>query len=306
MSHSHGHHHGHSHGHQHDHPNDTSDKLRAVFFLNFGFAILELFGGLFTNSMAILSDALHDLGDSLAIALSWIFQRVSKKKRDKYFSYGYRRFSLISASVTSLILLSGSIFIIIEAVPRFWNPEPVKTLGMLLFAILGILINGAAAWKLWGGNSLNERAVKLHLLEDVLGWVAVLIGSIVIHFTEWYFIDPLLSVGIACFILIGVYRTLNETLTIFLQAVPADVSIPEVRARLMAIEHVVDVHDIHVWTMDGQYNVLSSHLVIDQRCPMPEISKIKREARKIVKEFGVHHQTFEVEVKDDLCEFEDC
>jgi len=306
MSHTHGHHHDHSHGHQHDHPHDTSDKLKAVFFLNLGFASLELFGGLFTNSMAILSDALHDLGDSLAIALSWIFQRVSKKKRDKHFSYGYKRFSLISAAVTSLILLSGSIFIIVEAVPRFWNPEPVKTLGMLLFAVLGILINGAAAWKLWGGNSLSERAVKLHLLEDVLGWVAVLIGSIVIHFTEWYFIDPLLSVGIACFILVGVYRTLSETLTIFLQAVPADVSIPEVRARLMAIEHVVDVHDIHVWTMDGQYNVLSSHLVIDEGLPMPEISKIKREARKIVKDFGVHHQTFEVEVKDDLCEFEDC
>lgn len=299
------HHHGHHHDHHH-HPHDGSGKLRAVFFLNLGFAILEIIGGLMTNSMAILSDALHDLGDSMAIGLSWIFERVSRKKRDKNFSYGYKRFSLISATISGLILLAGSVVIIIEAIPRFWNPEPVQTLGMLLFSLLGILVNGAAAWKLWGSTTVNERVVRWHLLEDVLGWVAVLIGSIVIHFTDWYFIDPLLSIGIAAFILTGVYRTLSETLTIFLQAVPEDVSIAEIEEKLRALDHVTDVHDIHIWTMDGQYNVLSCHLVVDEAASVKAITEIKRNARKVAGSFGINHQTFEVELKDDLCEYQDC
>lgn len=259
-----------------------------------------------TNSMAIMSDALHDLGDSLAIGLSWIFERISRKKRDKLFSYGYKRFSLVSATISGLILLAGSAIIIIEAIPRFWNPEPVKTFGMLLFAVLGMLVNGAAAWKLWGAENANERVVKWHLIEDVLGWVAVFIGAIIIHFTEWYFIDPLLSIGIAVFILFGVYRTLSETITIFLQAVPDDVSVREIHDKLLSIEHVTDVHDVHIWSMDGQYNVLSCHLVVDEASSLAEISRIKLEARKAVAAFGINHQTFEIELKDDDCGYEDC
>lgn len=285
---------------------EDASKFRTVFFLNLGFAILELIGGIFTNSMAILSDALHDLGDSLAIALSWIFQRISTKKRDRQFSYGYRRFSLISATISSLILLAGSAIIIIEAIPRFWNPEPVKTLGMLLFALLGILVNGFAAWKMWGGKTANERVVKLHLLEDVLGWAAVLVGSVIIHFTDWYFVDPLLSIGIAIFILTGVYRNLNDTLTIFLQAVPTDVSIQEIKERLLTLPHVSDAHDIHVWTLDGTYNVLSCHLVLDENVPSEEIIRIKAEARKVVHGFNIDHQTIEVELKDEACGYDDC
>ncbi len=304
-----GHHHDHSHHghhHHHDHGVDAEGRLKAVFFLNLGFAILELIGGLFTNSMAILSDALHDLGDSLAIGLSWVFQRISRKKRDKQFSYGYRRFSLVSATISSLILLAGSVVIIIEAVPRLWNPEPVKTMGMLLFAVLGILVNGFAAWKLWGGRGINEKAVRLHLLEDVLGWAAVLIGSLVIHFTDWFFIDPLLSIGIAAYILTGVYRNLSDTLTIFLQAVPVDVSIKEVKEKLTSLPHVTDAHDIHIWTLDGQYNVLSCHLVIDQPLPYQDIVQLKAQARKVVHEFKIDHQTIEVELEDEKCGYEEC
>ncbi|MEQ9376196.1 MAG: cation diffusion facilitator family transporter [Imperialibacter sp.] len=302
MAHQHGHHQGHHHHHEHD----SSGKLRAVFFINLIFAILELIGGLLTNSMAILSDALHDLGDSMAIGLSWIFERISRKKRDKNFSYGYKRFSLISATISGLILFAGSVIIIIEAVPRFWNPEPVQTFGMLIFSVLGILVNGAAAWKMWGGKTANEKVVKWHLLEDVLGWVAVLIGSIVIHFTDWYFIDPLLSIGIAVFILFGVYRTLSETITIFLQAVPDDVSVKVIHDQLMTIDHVSDVHDIHVWTMDGQYNVLSCHLVVEDDASSQVVAAVKRDARKVATSFGINHQTFEVETTKDVCEYEDC
>jgi cobalt-zinc-cadmium efflux system protein len=302
MAHQHGHHHGHHHHHEHD----SSGKLRAVFFINLIFAILELVGGLLTNSMAILSDALHDLGDSMAIGLSWIFERISRKKRDQNFSYGYKRFSLISATISGLILLGGSVIIIIEAVPRFWNPEPVQTFGMLIFSVFGILVNGAAAWKMWGAGNANEKVVKWHLLEDVLGWVAVLVGSVIIHFTDWYFIDPLLSIGIAVFILFGVYRTLSETVTIFLQAVPDDISVKAIHDQLITIPHVSEVHDIHVWTMDGQYNVLSCHLVVDDDTSATEVKNIKKQARHIASSFGINHQTFEVETMDDVCEYQDC
>ena len=307
MAHFHGHQHHHKEaGHHHPPVHDASGNLKAVFFLNLGFAILELIGGLFTNSMAIMSDALHDLGDSMAIGLSWVFERVSRKKRDRQYSYGYRRFSLISATVSALILLAGSAIIIIEAIPRFWNPEPVKTIGMLLFAVLGVLVNGFAAAKMWGGKTANEKVVKLHLLEDVMGWVAVFVGSIVIHFTEWFFIDPLLSIGIAAYILIGVFKSLSETLTIFLQAVPVDISVADIKEKLIKLPHVIDAHDIHVWTLDGQYNVLSCHLVIAEALPFEEIVHLKGMARKLVQEFNIDHQTIEVELEDEDCGYEDC
>ena len=307
MAHFHGNQHHHdTDGHQHPPVHDAPGNLKAVFFLNLGFAILELIGGLFTNSMAIMSDALHDLGDSLAIGLSWVFERVSRKKRDKQYSYGYRRFSLISATVSALILLAGSVIIIIEAIPRFWNPEPVKTVGMLLFAVLGILVNGFAAWKMWGGQTANERVVKLHLLEDVMGWVAVFVGSIVIHFTDWFFVDPLLSVGIAAYILVGVFKSLSGTLTIFLQAVPADISVADIKEKLIKLPHVVDAHDIHVWTLDGQYNILSCHLVVAEPLPFDEVVRLKGQARKLVQEFNIDHQTIEVELRDEDCGYENC
>ena len=192
-----------THNHSHNH---SEGNIKIAFFLNLGFTIVEIIGGLYTNSLAILSDALHDLGDSLSLGLSWYFQRLSKKGSTKKFSYGYKRFSLLGAIINSIVLVVGSIFILSKAIPELFNPEETNAQGMLYLAILGVVVNGAAVFKLRKGKSLNEKVVSLHLLEDVLGWVAVLIGSIVMIYFDLPFVDPLLSILISIFVLYNVYR----------------------------------------------------------------------------------------------------
>ena len=199
-------------GHHHHHHNGT-ENIRVAFWLNLAFTIIEIIGGFLTNSLAILSDALHDLGDSLSLGLAWYFQNLSKKGRDRKFSYGYRRFSLLGAIINSIVLVVGSIFIITEAIPRVMDPQSTNATGMIGLAILGVLVNGAAVLKLKKGHTQNEKVAALHLLEDVLGWVAVLIGSIIIYFTNWFIIDPLLSLGIALFILFNVYKSIKSSMS---------------------------------------------------------------------------------------------
>ncbi len=208
--------------------NNTSDKrlrnrLKVAFLLNFIFTIIELIGGFFTNSVAILSDAVHDLGDTIAIGSALWLEQISQRGRNRQYTYGYKRFSTLGALITSIILISGSVVILYEAIPRFFTPQEVKSTGMMWMAILGILFNGLAVLRLKGGDeSLNHRAVMLHLLEDVLGWVAVLLGSIIIGFTNWFWIDPLLSVLVAAFILYNVWGNLRAVLLVFLQSTPND------------------------------------------------------------------------------------
>jgi len=158
-------------------------NISKAFFLNLSFTVVEIIGGLFTNSLAILSDALHDFGDSISLGLAWYFQRLSKKDRDQNFSYGYGRFSLLGALVNSVILTVGSVFILYKAIPGVLAPEEADSLGMIWLALLGVVVNTLAVATLKKGQSLNEKVVRLHLLEDVFGWVAVLIGAGVMNFT---------------------------------------------------------------------------------------------------------------------------
>ena len=213
--HQHEHHHNHSHHHHHGDRN-----IGIAFFLNLVFTIIEIGGGLLTNSVAILSDALHDLGDSLSLGMAWYFQRLSGKGRDQKYSYGYRRFSLLGALINALILTVGSVYIIIEAVSRLQHPEPAHAFGMIWLAVLGVMVNGAAVLQLKKGISINEEMISLHLLEDVLGWVAVLIGALIMYRFDLPIIDPILSLGIAIFVLYNAFKGLKKTLFIILQAVP--------------------------------------------------------------------------------------
>ena len=188
--------------HEHDHLDKlVSQNVTIVFAQNLFFAIVEFIFGVIFNSTAILSDAVHDTGDAVAIGLAWFFQKFSKSREDKHFSFGYQRFSLLGASLTSVILITGSFIVLFEAVPRFFNPQPVEATGMLGLAIFAIVANGFGAWLLARGSSRNESILNLHALEDVLGWLGVLIVSIVLHFVKWYWLDPLLSILIALFIL---------------------------------------------------------------------------------------------------------
>ena len=286
-------------GHHHDHSNTRNLKL--AFFLNFAFTIIEIIGGILTNSLAILSDALHDLGDSFSLGMAWYLQKVSNKGRDQKYTYGYKRFSLLGALINCMVLIVGSIIIIKEAIPRLLNPEPTQAKGMFVLAILGIIINGVAVLQLRKGHSINERTVSLHMLEDVMGWVAILIGSIVIYFTNWFIIDPILSLCIAVLILLNTYKNIKPALRIILEGIPESISISEIEILLKGIPGVLDLHDLHVWSLDGERNILSVHLVT-KSLDSEALFELKNEARRLLKEKGIGHATFEFEEENTLCE----
>ena len=300
----HHHEHNHSHGHNHHDHHHGSSNIKVAFFLNLGFSIIEIVGGIFTNSIAIISDALHDLGDSFSLALAWYFQKLSVKHGNPKFTYGYKRFSLLGALINSIVLLVGSGFVIYAAIGRLMEPQEAHAKGMFLLAILGIVFNGAAMLKLKKGNSLNERAVALHLLEDVLGWVAVLIASVVMMFVDVPILDPLLSLLIACYILFNIYRNLKDTFRIILQGTPDNINESEIRAEMLSVEGVSSVHDLHLWTMDGQYNIMTVYVVVKHETDIPHL---KKTLKRILEEFGINHPTIEMENENEDCEFEkDC
>jgi len=249
-------------GHEHHH--GEVKNIKVAFFLNLFFTLLEIAGGFFTNSMAILSDAVHDLGDSLSLGLAWYFQKVSNKGSDSSYSYGYKRFSLLGAIINSIVLVVGSIFILTAAIPRIFHPEKTQAAGMFFLAIVGVLINGIAFLRLKRGSSINEKVVSLHFLEDVLGWVSILIGSVIMYFFNAPFIDPILSVGIAFFVLSNVYKNIRQTLHIILQGIPDNVDIEEISQQLQEFKGVEDIHDLHVWSVDGNYNILTVHVVLNK------------------------------------------
>ena len=296
MAHSHKHNHSCDHNHHHG-----SSNIKIAFFLNFGFSIIEIVGGVLTNSIAIISDALHDLGDSFSLALAWYFQKLSKKHGNPKFTYGYKRFSLLGALINSIVLLVGSGFVIYSAVGRLLEAQEAHAKGMLLLAVLGIIFNGVAFLRLKKGDSLNERTVALHLLEDVLGWIAVLIASIVMMFADVPILDPLLSLLIACYILFNIYRNLKNTFRIILQGTPDNIDELIIKERILSVDGVLSIHDLHLWSMDGQYNIVTVHVVF--RSEM-DTFQLKNTLKEILKDAGIHHPTIEMEEENENCEFE--
>ncbi len=297
------HDHSHTHGHSHHHHHHGTGNISTAFWLNISFTIIEIIGGFFTNSVAILSDALHDLGDSLSLRLAWYFQKKSGKRSDSVYTYGYGRFSLVGALINSIILILGSVYMLTEAIPRILKPEESDAQGMFWLAILGIVVNGAAVFKLKKGDSLNERAVMLHLMEDVLGWAAVLIGSIIMYFTGWTIIDPLLSIGITIFILFNVYGNLKGVFRVILQGTPEGVNVDEVKEKVTGLEGIKEIHDVHLWTVDGQKNIMSLHAVLEEGF---ETAKIKDEIRHELQHLEIEHVTIETENADEDCGMEEC
>lgn len=290
--------HKHNHGHHH-HSHNTEGNIGIAFILNLSFAIIELIGGTLTNSVAIISDAVHDFGDSMSLGLAWYFQKISKKGRTKEYSYGYKRFSLLGAIINSIILVVGSLYILSEAIPRLFSPQETSAKGMFILAIVGIIVNGAAVLKTSNSSSINERVVSLHLLEDVLGWVAVLIGSIIMHFTGLTIIDPILSILIACFILFNVTKNIKEIMPILLQATPTNIDEEKIFKELEKIENIKNIHDIHTWSLDEEYNVITMHVVLEKSLPMEKLLDIKKEIRHILEHEGIEHSTIEFELPEE-------
>jgi len=280
---------------------ESSNALRLAFFLNLGFTIVEIAGGLWTNSVAILSDAVHDLGDSVSLGAAWWLDRYAQRGSDRRFSYGYRRFSLLGAGTTTTVLIAGSLFILSEAIPRLFDPQPPHAPGMLAFALFGIAVNGVAALRLRNRRSLSARVAAWHFVEDVLGWIAVLIVSVTLLVVDLPVLDPLLSILITAYILFNVLRNLRQTFMLFLQAVPEDIDLGELQRRLGALPHVRSTHHTHVWSMDGAHHVLTTHIVVDSATTKTQVSLLREDVAKLCAEYEFAHTTVEIEWDDEEC-----
>ncbi len=278
----------------------TEKNILIAFILNIVFAIFEFFGGIFTNSISILSDSIHDLGDAFSIGVSYFMERKSKKHADNKYTYGYIRYSVLGGVITTTILLIGSILVIIGAVKRLFNPVEVNYSGMIILAIIGVILNFMAAFVTREGDSINQKAVNLHMLEDVLGWVIVLIGAIIMNFTDIKIIDPIMSIGVAIFILISSLKNLKKVLDLFLEKTPEGINIKELEEHLLEIEGVEDIHHIHVWSIDGYNNYATMHIVSKSK----DINKIKKEIREELEEYNICHAILETE--DEVCEDKEC
>lgn len=275
-------------------------KFLIAFLLNMSFSLFEFFGGLVTNSVSIISDAVHDLGDAISIGISLLLEKKSKKKADNKYTYGYVRYSLLGGVITTVILMIGSIFVIYNAIQRLFNPVSINYSGMLIFAVIGIILNTLAAFITKDGDSINQHAVNLHMLEDVLGWIIVLVGAIIMKFTDISIIDPIMSIGVAVFILINALKNLKVILDLFLEKTPKGIDLEHIKEYLCKIDGVDDVHHIHVWSIDGYNNYATMHIVTKEK----DTKNIKEEIRKKLNEHGIAHTILETE--DEVCENIEC
>lgn len=279
----------------------TEQRILGAFILNFLFSIFEFFGGIFTGSTAISSDAIHDFGDALSIGISYFLEKKSKRKADENYTFGYARYSVIGGFITSLILLFGSVLMIYNAIGRIASPRAINYNGMLIFAVAGVIINFIAAFITHRGSSINQRAVSLHMFEDVLGWVVVLVGAVVMKFSDFVLIDPIMSIAVSLFILVCAAKNIKEVFDLFLEKTPRSVKIAEIKEHIAGLDEVCDVHHIHIWSIDTSRNYATMHIVTN--C---DPIKAKAAVREKMKELGVGHVTIEIETVTEECPDENC
>ena len=263
-----------------------------AFVLNFSFAIIEfIFGGLFGSS-AILADAVHDLGDALAIGISAFLESISNREEDSHYTLGYKRFSLLGAILTAVILITGSSLVILENISKLIEPQPVDHEGMLWLGVIAIAINLTASLIVRKGQTKNESILSLHFLEDTLGWLAVIVVAIILRYTDWYFLDPLLSLLISAFILSKALPRFWSTLKIFLDAVPEGVDIQQVKSDLEQLDHVTSINQLNLWTMDGLEKNAIIHVCLEH---VKHMEVCKEAIRTLLKDCGFQNVTIEVD-----------
>lgn len=297
-----GHNHGaHHHGHHHD--VSTIKNLKLAIALNLSFSIIEFIGAYYSHSTAILSDAFHDLGDTLVFVFAWVMQIAATKSSNATYTYGFRRLSLLSSISTALVLLIGSSFVIYYAAGRLSAPVTPHTNLMLGLGIFGVTVNGLGAYLMRRGGTLNEKVLSWHFLEDVLGWVAIIVGAILIAWLDLPIIDPLLAIVMAIIILFGVGKSFREAVSLFLQARPTDVDSKAIIADIYKLDGVCDVHDLHVWSLDGQNHVMTLHVVVRQELSKDRIFAIRKEVYQVVQTHGHLHLTCDIELEGGGCEF---
>lgn len=276
-------------------------NILVAFLLNLCFSVFEFVGGIFTGSVAIVSDALHDIGDACSIGISYFLEKKSAKQPDSTHTYGYGRYSVLGGVITTCILLVGSVLVVYNAVKRLITPVEIRYNGMIIFAVVGVVVNFLASYVTREGKSLNQKSVNLHMLEDVLGWLVVLVGAIVMKFTNFVWLDPVLSIGVAVFICIHAVAGLKEALDLFLVKTPKELSVEELEEHVLEVDGVVSAHHIHVWSINGLDKYATMHLVVNG-----DFAEIKKHVREHLREHGVSHVTLELETETEVCESLHC
>ncbi len=279
----------------------TEQNILIAFILNLLFSIFEFIGGVVTGSVAIVSDAVHDVGDAVSIGVSYFLEKKSHQCPDDRYTYGYARYSMMGGFITTLILLVSSVVMIYNAIGRILSPAEINYNGMIVFAVVGTCVNSCAAFFTRGGDSLNQKAVNLHMLEDVLGWIIVLVGAVVMRFTDIVLIDPLMSIGVSVFILVNAAKNLKEVVDLFLVKAPDNIEVATIKQRIKETDGVLDVHHIHLWSMDGVNHCATLHIVAE-----PNAHSAKEKVRAELKECGINHVTIETETDSELCDDKDC
>lgn len=287
--------HEHSHDHDHSHHHHSTSNITVAFWLNLAFTIFEIVGGILTNSIAVLSDAVHDLGDSISLLFSLIMEKISKRSKDERLTFGYKRYSILGAFFSALVLIVGSTFIIYNAVNRIFTVEEVNAKGMLIMSLFGIAFNGLAVFRLRKDETLNAKVVYMHLMEDVLGWVSILVVSIIMIFIDLPILDPILSIVIAVFVLSRIIPTFMKIGRIFLQYKPDGFEITEIKQTIESLDEIEEVHDIHLWSLDGTQHIFSCHLVVRDEFNCDAAYTLKKSVRHILIEMGIEHSTLELE-----------
>ena len=280
-----------------------------AFFLNLTYAIVEFIAGGVFGSSAVLADSVHDLGDAIAIGISAFLESISNREEDSHYTLGYKRFSLLGAMVTAVILMTGSVLVILENIAKIFHPQPVNDEGILWLGIIAITINVLASLVIRKGQTKNESILSLHFLEDTLGWVTVILMAIVLRFTDWYILDPLLSLAISFFILSKALPRFWSTLKIFLDAVPEGVDIQKIKTDLAELDHVASINQLNLWTMDGLEKNAIVHVCLKE---MEHMETCKESIRIFLKDCGFQNITIEVDAdlethqehKRKLCDLE--
>jgi len=292
--------------HNHDHPADVSKKIGLVLALNLGFALVELVGGLWTGSLYILADALHDAGDALALAMSLFLEKKAAQPRDQRYSYGYRRFSLLGALVNSVILTAGALWVIRTAIEHLQEPTSPYAPGMIALGFLGLLVNGIGYFKLKGSQNLNQKMVSLHLLEDFAGWAILLLVAVVLLFWDLPYLDPVFSILFSCYLLLEVAKNLRAAFRILLMSTPKEIDLAELESELCRHPEVLGLHDTHLWSMDGNYHILTCHLQVKPELTLAQGQVLKMEIKEMLEKRGIGHATLELETQGEVCGQENC
>ena len=270
----------------------SKTSIWLAFFLNLSYAIVEFIAGGIFGSSAVLADSVHDLGDAIAIGISALLETISNREEDRQYTLGYKRFSLLGAMLTAVILMIGSVLVILENVTKIAHPQPVNEEGILWLGIIAVAINVLASLVVRKGKTKNESILSLHFLEDTLGWLAVILMAIILRYTDWYILDPLLSLVISIFILSKAIPRFWSALKIFLDAVPEGVDIKQVKNNLEQLDHVASVNQLNLWTTDGLEKNAIVHVCLEE---IEHIEYCKESIRNLLKDYGFQNVTIEVD-----------